>query len=209
MTDSVTIDPYSIQCAPGEEATPTEGGYVCVPADEAIPERTVEPGPPLEPPVAVYEVAFYVYPKLDPTVPAAWSNSGVQDLIVSVPGTDWFTSFPGELPAYVCGPGWGVQQDKVTHDGTFVWPESIEYPVDNIGWPPLYDAQHTDLEMYIEVPECVQATPTPTPVAGPPVLAATGGEGLLIAAIAAALLAVGFGCLAAASVARRPRYKRK
>jgi hypothetical protein len=43
----------------------------------------------------------------------------------------------------------------------------------------------------------------------PDVLAATGGEWLLIAAIAASLLAVGFAFLAAVSWSRRPRYKRK
>lgn len=208
MTDSAISDPYGIQCASGEEATPTEGGYVCGPADEAMPERTVEPGPPLESPVAVYEVAFYVYPKLDPNAPASWSNSGVQDLIATAPGVDWFTEFPGNLPAYVCGPGWGVQQDKVSHGGTFVWPESIEYPHDNIGWPPIYAAQHTDLEMYIDVPDCVTETPR-TPAPHPPVLAETGAEWLLIAAIAASLMAVGFAFLAASAIARRPRYKRK
>jgi hypothetical protein len=43
----------------------------------------------------------------------------------------------------------------------------------------------------------------------PDVLAATGGEWLLIAAIAASLVAIGFAFLAAAAIARRPRYKRK
>jgi hypothetical protein len=121
------------------------------------------PEPTYTLPAEVLEVAFYVYPKLDPTAPASWPNSGVQDLIASVNGDDWFTEFPGELPAYVCGPGWAVQQDKVAHKGDFVWPESIEYPNDNIGWPPIYAAQHTDLEMYIDVPDCVQVTETPAP----------------------------------------------
>ncbi len=199
----------------------------CV-GDNPMPERTAEPGAPLEPPVAYdpatfYEVAFYVYPKLDPTLPAAWPNSGVQDLIATAPGVDWFTEFPGELPAYVCGPGWGVQQDKVSHDGSFVWPESIEYPHDNIGWPPIYAAQHTDLETYIDVPECVQATPTPVP--SPPVLAETGAEWLLIAAVGLGLLATGFAFLVARRLAKPavvpdavtglvpmdapPKYKRK
>lgn len=174
-------------------------------------DRPVGDGGLLENPVApvepIYEVAFYLYKKLDPTAPAAWENSGVQSLVVTAPGREWFTAYPGELPADVCGPGWAVQQDKVSHDGSFVWPESIEYPDDNIGWPPIYAAQHADLEMYIAVPDCVQVIESPVP--SPPVLAETGGEWLLIAAIAAALLAVGFGCLAAASVARRPRYKHK
>lgn len=184
----------------------------CV-GDSPMPERTVEPGPPLESPIAhdpatFYEVAFYVYKKLDADAPASWPNSGVQDLIATAPGTGWFTEFPGTLPEYVCGDGWGVQQDKVSHTGGFVWPESIEYPDDNIGWPPIYAAQHTDLDLYIAVPDCSEEFPLIPPVtAVRDELAATGGEWFLIAAIAAALLAVGFGCLAASS--RRPRYKRK
>lgn len=195
---------------------PLPDGYVCPPGTvpgwldgNNLPTSCVGdlPDPTYTLPGEVLEVAFYVYPKLDPTAPASWPNSGVHDLIVSVNGDEWFTEFPGVLPAYVCGPGWGVQQDKVSHDGSFVWPESIEYPHDNIGWPPIYDAQHSDLETYIAVPDCVQVTETPTPVE--PQLAATGGEWLLVAAIAASLMAVGFAFLAAASVARRPRYKRK
>jgi hypothetical protein len=192
------------------------------------PTYTLPPDAIFEPPVApyeVFEVAFYVYPKLDPTAPASWPNSGVQDLIASVSGDQWFTEFPGDLPAYVCGPGWGVQQDKVSHDGSFVWPESIEYPHDNIGWPPIYAAQHTDLEMYIDVPECVQVTPSPTPVPVEPELAATGGEALVIAAFGFVLLALGFAFAAVRRFAKpavvpdavtglvpmdaAPKYKRK
>lgn len=135
----------------------------------------VGPEPVYTLPAETLEVAFYIYKKLDPTAPASWPNSGVQDLIVAVPGDEWFTEFPGDLPAYVCGPGWGVQQDKVAHDGSFVWPESIEYPHDNIGWPPIYDAQHTDLEQYVMVPDCVTATEPPAPVPERE-LAATGGD---------------------------------
>lgn len=149
------------------------------------------PVAPLEP--NVYEVAFYVYKKLDPTLPAAWENSGVQDLIVAVPGTDWFTEFPGDLPAYVCGPGWGVQQDLAKHDGFFVWPESIEFPDDNIGWPPLYAAKHSELSEFIAVPDCVTEVVVTAPPA-PPVLAATGDAGVLQAGIwvAAVLTVAGF-----------------
>lgn len=159
---------------------------------EPTPEPTfVPPVAPLEP--NVYEVAFYVYKKLDPTLPAAWENSGVQGLIVAVPGTDWFTEFPGELPAYVCGPGWGVQQDMAKHDGFFVWPESIEFPDDNIGWPPLYAAKHSELSEFIAVPDCVTEVVVTAPPA-PPVLAATGDAGVLQVGIwvAAVLTLAGF-----------------
>lgn len=163
--------------------------------------RTPEPGPQLTPPVAtvepaVYEVAFYVYKKLDPTAPASWPNSGVQDLIVAVPGTDWFTEFPGDLPAYVCGPGWGVQQDKVSHDGSFVWPEAIEYPHDNIGWPPIYAAQHSELSDFVTVPDCVVEVVVPAPAPPVPrVLAETGADAgvvQLLIWVAAVLTVAGF-----------------
>lgn len=177
------------------------------------PTYTLPPDTVFHAPVAphsspVFEVAFYVYKKLDPNAPASWPNSGVQDLIAFVPGTDWFTEFPGDLPAYVCGPGWGVQQDKVSHDGTFVWPESIEYPHDNIGWPPIYAAQHFDLETFVTVPDCVTSTEQPTSPPVQPALAATGGEWVLIAAIGFSLLAMGFAFLAAKSLSKRPRYRR-
>lgn len=149
-------------------------------------EPTPEPTYTL--PAQVLEVAFYVYKKLDPTQPASWPNSGVQDLIVAVNGDDWFAEFPGELPAYVCGLGWGVQQDMAAHDGSFVWPESIEFPDDNIGWPPLYAAKHSELDEFVTVPDCV----VPVETAAPPVevpreLAETGaGDELLLWLVVAA-----------------------
>lgn len=137
---------------------------------------------PTEPPV-VYEVGLYVYKKLDPTLPAAWANSGEQTFITAVPGSDWFTEFPGGLPEGVCGPGWAVQQDEIKHDGTFVWPLTITYP-DNVLSKAgvLVDAKHADLETLLQVPDCAtdpEPTPTPTPTptippVTPPVLAETG-----------------------------------
>jgi len=105
---------------------------------------------------AVYEVGFYVYKKLNPGAPASWPNSGVQDFIKAQKGIDYFTSFPGELPSTVCGDGWGVQQDKVKHGGEFTWPQNITYPHDNIGWPPIYAAQHQELDAFFKggVPDC-------------------------------------------------------
>lgn len=120
-----------------------------------------------------FEVALYLYPKLDSTKPAAWENSGLQVFIASKPGTEWFTQFPGVLPPGVCGDAWGVQQDKVknwAYDGTFNWPANIQYPTDNIGWPPIYDAKHDDLSTVIDVPDCpelaVPAAPQLTTVTG-------------------------------------------
>lgn len=118
------------------------------------------------------EVALYVYKKLDPSAPASWSNSGKQTLITSKVGNTWYTSdsFP-TLPSWVCGPAWGVQQDMsrdwaaswdVDNDGRFDWPMHIQYPDDNIGWPPLYDAKHTDLDKFITVPPCETTSGEPT-----------------------------------------------
>ena len=108
-----------------------------------------------------YEVALYLYQKKDPTLPASWENSLKQTFIASHKGTAWFTTFPTGLPDYVCGPAWGVQQDKVGNwadqwddNGNFKWPTNIEYPDDNIGWPPIYEAKHGDLSTVITVPAC-------------------------------------------------------
>jgi hypothetical protein len=115
-----------------------------------------------------YEVALYLYQKKDPTQPASWPNSLKQTFIASHKGTAWFTTFPTGLPDYVCGPAWGVQQDKVGNwtpqwddNGNFTWPTNIEYPTDNIGWPPIYDAKHDNLSTVITVPAC--DTPTGEP----------------------------------------------
>jgi hypothetical protein len=162
---------------------------------------------------------------LDPALPAAWENSGVQAFIAAVPGDDWLTEVPGVLPPSVCGPGWAVQQDKVSHDGSFVWPQAIEYPDDNIGWPPIYDAQHTDLELYISVPDCaVEVHPPMRPPVEPRELAQTGGECVLFAAVGLTLVVMGAVFALVGRFAKRsvpdavtglvpmdadPRYKRK
>lgn len=200
MTNTNT-DPYALQCAPGEEAIPADEVYVCGPADEAIVATAPTHPPVTDDPATFYEVAFYVYKKLDVNAPASWPNSGVQDLIATQPGTAYFTEFPGVLPDYVCGEGWGVQQDKVAHTGGFAWPESIEYPDDNIGWPPIYAAQHAELSDYVEVPECVTVTPEPTPPATPPrELAETGFDPLTAIIFAGSVFLVGSAVLVARSL---------
>lgn len=120
-------------------------------------------------PVIVYEVGLYVYKKLDPTLPAAWANSGEQTFITAVPGSDWFTTFPGVLPEFVCGPDWGVQQDEIKHDGTFVWPVTITYPNNVLSQAKvLIDAKHADLETLTQVPDCAtEPTPEPTRTVDP------------------------------------------
>lgn len=112
-------------------------------------------------PTPAFEVGLYLYKKLDPGAPASWENSGPQSFVASKPGAEWYSTFPTGLPLEVCGDGWAVQQDKVSYtgDGPFAWPATITAPHDNIGWPPIYDAKHHDLEQLVEVPDCVVPEP--------------------------------------------------
>lgn len=143
-----------------------EGGQkpVCIPTEE----------PPVEEPTVVEEVALYCYVKLDLSKPAAWENSGEQTLATVKTGNEWFTDEEARalcnIPAEACTPvdGHAYQQDKVRHDGEFVFPEHITYPVDNIGWPPIYDAKHGDLTQTQKL--CTSSTSEPEP----PTLALTG-----------------------------------
>ena len=156
-----------------------------------------------EPPTETIDTAIYVYKKLNPDLPAAWENSGKQTLLGTAIQGDWFTVIPFALPDWVCGPGYGIQQDKKVYTVEFVWPVHIEFPDDNIGWPPLIDARHDDLENYVDVPDCVvpEPTPEPTPVPTPespaePMLAVTGVNvapvaiGGLVVALAGVVLKV-------------------
>lgn len=111
----------------------------------------------------VYEVGYYVYKKLDANLPAVWENSGQQTLVTVQPGTEWLST--PALPEWVCGEGWGYQQDKVKHDGNLIFPQNITYPNDSgMGWPPIYDAKHGELS---GLPACITEPPieyvTPLP----------------------------------------------
>ncbi|CAN5414603.1 hypothetical protein BH10ACT7_BH10ACT7_08730 [soil metagenome] len=151
------------------KGTPAEGQFVAKTANVTgnaelhhvpfVPELT----PP--PPADKFEVALYLYRLKDSTAEASWPNSLKQTFIASKTGTDWFTTYPGNLPEEVCGDGWGVQQDKVKnwgYDGAFAWPTNITYPNDNIGWPPIYEAKHVKLSELITVPACDTPTGEPT-----------------------------------------------
>ncbi|WP_157981651.1 hypothetical protein [Protaetiibacter intestinalis] len=109
-------------------------------------------------------MAAYIYKKLDPNKPASWGNSGAQRLLVQVldnpskEANSWFSSLdPALLPDDVCGAGWAIQQDKAKVANGFSFPDDIPQQVDNIGWPPLYDAKHTDLSALMTVPLCAGA----------------------------------------------------
>lgn len=120
------------------------------------------------PPTVHEEVALYCYEKLDASLTAAWKNSGLQTLAASKAGTDWFTEAEARelcgIPLESCEPkASAYQQDKVRYTGTFVWPTNIQYPADNIGWPPIYDARHGDLPQNQLSTETCNPTPTPEP----------------------------------------------
>ncbi|MFF3065456.1 hypothetical protein ACFVQ3_12925 [Oerskovia sp. NPDC057915] len=108
------------------------------------------------------EVGLYVYEKTDPTKPASWTNSGPQTLVDHRPGNEWYTTFPTDLPAEVCGDGWAVQQDRVKPKGPFTWPETITPPTSALGGV-LIDSKHHDLGDLVEVPACDQETTPPRP----------------------------------------------
>ena len=133
-------------------------------------------------PTERYGVAAYVYKKVDPAAPASWGNSGPQRLLIqdldnpSKEANPYWTSIDvGVLPADVCGTGWAVQQDKAKVVSGFTFPGTITPPIDNIGWPPLYDAKHTDLDKLVTVPLCAGAdaglTLTPATCTAPAKLA--------------------------------------
>ncbi len=145
-----------------------------VPGSPAIGEPTIQnmtdPGSPEVPAVeAVYcQIGLYVYPKLNSGAPAGWTNSGPQTFIASKNGvapTDWYTSI-GQLPAEVCGTGWGYQQDA-TKSATPVDFSSavVEYPNFTVGWPPIYDDKHGELSDLVEVPDCEPVDMEVTPAA--------------------------------------------
>jgi hypothetical protein len=127
------------------------------------PDVSACPTPVGPPPVVQKEVGLYIYPLLDATQAPSWENSGTQIFCKSKDGDTWFTTVSCTLPPQVCGASWGYQQDKVKdwgYAGAFNWPSSIQYPTDNIGWPPIYDAKHGLLSELTTVPDCTPPPPT-------------------------------------------------
>lgn len=113
------------------------------------------------------EISLYCYDKLNADLPAAWENSGIQTLVATKLGdTDWTDAEKRELcnvPEETCTPGaHASQSDAANVLESFEWPEHIQYPTDNIGWPPIYWAHHTDLtqtqsdDAICDPPEIVQ-----------------------------------------------------
>jgi hypothetical protein len=133
--------------------------------DVVIPTPVVDPivEPTYEPQTAI---AIYLYYKLDVNKPARWSNSGTQTLIDAREGTDYYTTFPGTLPDYVCGPGWAVQQDPIIGGTPADFVDTIAYPngyTTNSGV--VTNPIHQELSALVTVPDCYVP---PTTVAAQP-----------------------------------------
>ncbi|QEO09091.1 hypothetical protein [Protaetiibacter larvae] len=142
--------------APSPSAAPT--------APPAAQKSAPQTAPTTQPAVSAYGVGLYVYKKLDAGKPASWGNSGPQRLVLQdvdnpskAANGYWTVIDAAALPSDVCGSGWAVQQDKVQISGDFAFPPTITPPVDNIGWPPIYDAKHQELSSLVTVPACAGA----------------------------------------------------
>lgn len=134
-----------------------------------------------------HSVAAYVYKKIDPANDAAWENSTEQFLVAAWEGKEYrrdltLEEIQAAVPVPVCGPGWGIQQDKAFGTtAVFTDPDKQPwYPDSYIGWwdknkggyqpGKLYEAAHWNLEDEIgAVPECEDVAPSPsaTPVVTP------------------------------------------
>jgi hypothetical protein len=112
------------------------------------------------PPPALQSTGLYLYKKLDPTKDAAWNNSGLQTKIATWDTWYFKTVYPVALPSYVCGPGWGVQQDEINGPQS-LFPTNIEYP-NNGGFGPgvLHAARHDNLTALVTVPDCASIPDT-------------------------------------------------
>jgi len=175
----------------------------------------------------VDESLAYVYQKVDFTLPAAWANSGTQDLIAQHVGvTDFLTVDALTLPAHVCGEGWAIQFDVIQHDGTFVTPQTITPPAGPFSLAGvLVKAEHVSLELADCVTVDPPADPMPVVIPDPPTvvpvdvpeLAKTGLSNAAViplAVIASGLALLGILLSVVAGLVKRrrdavtPRYRR-
>ncbi|MDO8149795.1 LPXTG cell wall anchor domain-containing protein [Isoptericola sp. b515] len=125
-------------------------------AAEAAPEERLVTG-------------LYLYEKVHPDQPAAWHNSGPQELLVQRDGHSFWDEedFPVEnLPADVCGTGWGVQQDVADVSDGFEIPTRIVWPDGGFAGH-LVDWRHDDLDDLVTVPPCDVAEPVTLPEPAP------------------------------------------
>ena len=130
----------------------------------------------------------YVYLKKDARKPASWENSTQQYLVATWPGAPGATSRSTEIRAALpagltlCGPGWGVQEDKAYGDATrlhreqgAVLPEGLHRLADEENPKgSIFEAKHWELSAMVTVPVPVRrrrrpdATPSPDADGRPP-----------------------------------------
>lgn len=124
--------------------------------------------------------ASYLYKKVNPDLPASWENSGRQTRFSLRDGHAWLTSIDiASLPAEVCGGGWAIQEDMTVGIDRDDVPVTVDRATGEgvLGWPPIVDARHVDLETLVDVPECTPEVPEEPEVPETEVLAGGGTAG--------------------------------
>lgn len=143
-------------------------------------------GPPQPPqPPQVELTASYLYQKVNPALPASWQNSGRQTRFSLRDGHAWLTSIDiANLPAGVCGGGWAVQEDMTVGIGRDAVPVIVDRATGEgvLGWPPIVDARHVDLETLVDVPDCTPDEPEEPEVPEEPETEVLSGGGTAAAA---------------------------
>ncbi|MCB7135761.1 hypothetical protein [Cellulosimicrobium marinum] len=121
------------------------------------------------------QVGIYLYPKLDASRPAAWENSGRQELLGTTTltlredqlrdDTHWFTELPETdlLDDVDLCLGWGIQQDLLRGGpDEYTMPSTITYPDGTSMDGRLVDWQHQELDDFgIALPSAAECATTP------------------------------------------------
>ncbi|MFI2104503.1 LPXTG cell wall anchor domain-containing protein [Isoptericola sp. NPDC019693] len=144
-------------------------------AHESGRTQPCTPTTPEQPQGTDIQVGIYLYPKLDKDAPAAWENSGKQQLLGTTPLTvpedelkndqHWYTELPetDALDDIDLCTGWGIQQDLVRGGvDDYTMPDTITYPDGSSMDGHLVDWQHQELSDFgIELPSAADcATPS-------------------------------------------------
>ncbi|WP_251152961.1 hypothetical protein [Cellulosimicrobium sp. Marseille-Q4280] len=125
------------------------------------------------------QVGIYLYPKLDAAKPAAWENSGEQELLGTKTLTlsedelrndqHWFTELPETtlLDDVDLCLGWGVQQDLLRGGpDEYTMPQNITYPDGSSMDGRLVDWTHQELsDLGVELPAAEDCATPPVPPA--------------------------------------------
>ncbi|MFC7879331.1 LPXTG cell wall anchor domain-containing protein [Isoptericola sp. NPDC057391] len=146
-------------------------------AHERGTTKPCTPTTPEQPQGTDIQVGIYLYPKLDKDEPAAWENSGKQQLLGTTPLTvpedelrndeHWYTELPetDALDDIDLCTGWGIQQDLVRGGvDDYTMPETITYPDGSSMDGNLVDWQHQELSDFgIELPSAEDCATPPEP----------------------------------------------